>query len=59
MRYGLFSTPVAYLIDERGIIAADAAKGVQAILDLAAGAANLGDGREPLRQGQKAVSSST
>src|SRR5262249_4133782 len=55
MRYGLFSTPVAYLIDERGIIAADAAKGVQAILDLAAGAATPGNGREPLRHGQEAI----
>ena len=34
--YGIFSTPVAFLIDERGIIAADVAVGVDAILALAA-----------------------
>lgn len=33
--YGMFATPVAYLIDERGIIAADAASGPDAILALA------------------------
>jgi peroxiredoxin len=59
MLYGLFSTPVAYLIDERGIIAADAAKGVQAIMDLAAQAATPGDGKEPSLHGQEAFSSST
>jgi thiol-disulfide isomerase/thioredoxin len=61
MRYGLFSTPVAYLIDERGIIAADAAKGPQAILDLAdqARSTTPGKGKEPLRHGQEAISRST
>jgi peroxiredoxin len=59
MLYGLFSTPVAYLIDERGIIAGEAAKGVQPILDLAARAATPGDGREPSLHVQEAFSSST
>jgi len=34
--YGMFGTPIAYLIDERGIIAADVASGADAILDLVA-----------------------
>jgi peroxiredoxin len=33
-RYAMFATPVAYLIDEAGIIAADVAVGNEAILDL-------------------------
>ena len=36
--YGMFATPVAYLIDERGIIAEDVAVGMQPILDLMSGA---------------------
>jgi len=32
--FGIFGTPVAYLIDEAGIIAADVAVGVEPILDL-------------------------
>jgi hypothetical protein len=39
LRYGIFATPVGYLIDEQGIIAADVAKGVEPILALATGAA--------------------
>lgn len=35
--YGIFATPVAYLIDEQGIIAADVAVGHEAILALATG----------------------
>ncbi len=34
LRYGMFGTPIGYLIDEQGIIAADAAAGMQPILDL-------------------------
>jgi peroxiredoxin len=34
LRYGMFGTPIGYLIDEQGIIAADVAAGVQPILDL-------------------------
>jgi peroxiredoxin len=36
LRYGIFATPVGYLIDEQGIIAADVAQGVEPILALAA-----------------------
>jgi hypothetical protein len=35
--YGMFATPIAYLIDEQGMIAADAAVGGNAILALAYG----------------------
>jgi hypothetical protein len=34
--YAMFATPVGYLIDERGVIAADVATGVDAILGLLA-----------------------
>lgn len=34
-RYAMFATPIAYLIDEEGIIARDVAVGVEAILKLA------------------------
>src|SRR5262245_40224411 len=33
-RYAMFATPIAYLIDEHGVIAADVAVGSDAILDL-------------------------
>jgi hypothetical protein len=36
--YGMFATPIAYLIDEAGVIAADVAQGPAAIISLAAGA---------------------
>jgi peroxiredoxin len=34
--YGMFATPIGYLIDEAGVIAADVAVGADAILALAA-----------------------
>jgi hypothetical protein len=45
LRYGIFATPVGYLIDEQGVIAAGVAKGVEPILALADGgaAANRGE----------------
>jgi peroxiredoxin len=33
--YGMFATPIAYLVDERGVIAADVAVGVEPIRELA------------------------
>ena len=36
--YGIFATPIGYLIDEQGVIAADMAKGVGPILALVSGA---------------------
>lgn len=35
--YGMFATPIAYLIDEHGVIAADVAVGAEAIIALAQG----------------------
>jgi peroxiredoxin len=43
--YGMFATPIAFLIDERGIIAADVASGSDAILALASGAEQVGAAR--------------
>jgi thiol-disulfide isomerase/thioredoxin len=36
-RYAMFATPIAYLIDEQGVIAADVAVGVEPILALLSG----------------------
>lgn len=44
--YGMFATPIAYLIDERGTIAADVAVGIDAILDLAPAGRERGQGRK-------------
>src|SRR5439155_16378994 len=33
--YGMFATPIGYLIDEHGVVAADVAEGAEAILALA------------------------
>jgi hypothetical protein len=41
-RYGIFATPVAYLINEAGVIAADVAVGADAILTLLARASAIG-----------------
>jgi hypothetical protein len=40
-RYAMFTTPVAYLIDEAGVIIQDVAAGTDAILDLIARAEDL------------------
>lgn len=50
--YGTFATPVAYLIDEEGTIAADAAVGVEPILALLSNtrAAANGAGQAPRRE---------
>jgi peroxiredoxin len=40
--YGIFATPVAFLIDEEGVIARDVAKGAPEILSLAEGALAAG-----------------
>ncbi len=45
MLYGMFATPVAYLIDEWGVLATDVKAGVQPIRDLMAAAAQ----QEPMR----------
>jgi peroxiredoxin len=40
-RYAMFATPIAYLIDEQGMIARDVAVGVESILDLMVTATKL------------------
>jgi peroxiredoxin len=45
LQYGIFATPVAYLIDEDGAIATDVAKGVEPILALVSGAAVTDNGK--------------
>src|SRR5262245_31499833 len=35
LKYAMFATPIAYLIDEQGILASDVAVGIEPILDLA------------------------
>jgi peroxiredoxin len=42
LRYGMFATPIGYLIDEQGIVVKDVAKGVEPILALASGTAGRG-----------------
>jgi peroxiredoxin len=42
--YGMFATPIGYLIDEQGVIAADVAVGVEPILALLSGVATVGGG---------------
>src|SRR5262249_28429128 len=53
--YGMFATPIGYLIDERGIIARDVAVGVQPILALAEVPARAIDEGEPPRNGKGAA----
>jgi peroxiredoxin len=49
--YGMFATPIAYLIDEDGVIAAEVAVGVEPILSLLSGAAPV-NGRRKAPRGQ-------
>jgi peroxiredoxin len=42
-RYAMFATPIAYLIDESGVIAQNVAVGIDAILDLMSRAERLRD----------------
>jgi peroxiredoxin len=48
--YGMFATPIAYLIDEEGVIAADVAVGVEPILALLSAAAAGSNGKPPVRR---------
>jgi hypothetical protein len=46
--YGMFATPIGYLIDEQGILAADVAVGPEAIMALLSGTAvSTGGQAEP------------
>ena len=44
--YGMFGTPIGYLIDEEGIVAADVAVGLEPILALLSGVAGRTDGKK-------------
>ena len=46
-RYAMFATPIAYLINEQGVIAADVAVGVEPILALLTDANSQAREREP------------
>jgi peroxiredoxin len=48
--YGMFATPIAYLIDEAGIIAAEVAVGVEPIMNLRSTAGGLAPSRAAERQ---------
>ena len=54
-KYGMFATPIGYLIDEQGIVAKDVAVGVEPILALADEPASARAGIEPSRNGQEAL----
>jgi methylamine dehydrogenase accessory protein MauD len=51
LRYGMFATPIGYLIDEQGIIVKDVAKGVEPILALASGTAVSDNGQIGVSRG--------
>jgi peroxiredoxin len=52
--YGMFATPIAYLIDEDGVIAGEVAVGVEPILSLLSGAAPV-NGRQKAPHGKDAL----
>ncbi|HMF13107.1 MAG TPA: redoxin domain-containing protein [Gemmataceae bacterium] len=58
LQYGMFATPIGYLIDEQGMIARDVAVGVEPILALADESAGARTGVEPSRNGEKAARAS-
>src|SRR5262249_11629688 len=53
--YGMFATPIGYLIDERGIIARDVAVGVEPILALADEPARASNESDPSPNGKEAA----
>jgi peroxiredoxin len=53
LQYGMFATPIGYLIDEQGIIVRDVAVGVEPILALAEVPARATDEGEPSRNGKE------
>ena len=54
LRYGMFATPIGYLIDEQGVLMSDVAVGVEPILALALKQARATE-TEPSRNGREAV----
>jgi methylamine dehydrogenase accessory protein MauD len=59
MLYGMFATPIAYLIDERGVLATDVAVGAQPIQDLMAMAAKQNQMRTAEENGAYAETAAT
>jgi peroxiredoxin len=55
LKYGMFATPIGYLIDEQGMIARDIAVGVEPILALAGEPAQATDQSEPSPNGKEAA----
>jgi peroxiredoxin len=55
LQYGKFATPIAYLIDEQGVLLSDVAVGVEPILALAERPAPLYIEAEPSANGQEAA----
>lgn len=53
--YAMFATPIAYLIDEAGVIASEVAVGVEPILGLLAGPESSGGGKGPDAQREGAM----
>lgn len=55
LKYGMFATPIGYLIDAEGVLLSDVAVGVEPILALAEQTAALRVGIEPSRNGKEAA----
>ena len=53
LQYGMFATPIGYLIDEQGLLASDVAVGVEPILSLADETMTAHAGIEPSRNGKE------
>jgi peroxiredoxin len=55
LKYGMFATPIGYLIDEQGILLSDVAVGLEPILALAEAPVSSTRGIEPSRNGKEAA----
>jgi hypothetical protein len=55
--YGMFATPIGYLIDGQGVITSDVAVGVEPILALAGEPARATELSEPSRNGKEVARS--
>jgi peroxiredoxin len=55
LQYGMFATPIGYLIDEQGIVLSDVAVGVEPILALAEAPVSSTRDIEPSRNGKEAA----
>jgi peroxiredoxin len=55
LKYGMFATPIGYLIDEQGMLLSDVAVGVEPILALAEQSAPACAGIDPSRNGKEPV----